>query len=108
MTTELPVREKLFDAMGYDWIRRSIKSQGAMCCTPMGELYQLAVKVLQEEGISEKDANDKIAHVWSMPDPVALCRPLGNVKSLFSTIKDMNFKIGVCTTDNRSKLEATM
>ncbi|EEY59251.1 uncharacterized protein PITG_11753 [Phytophthora infestans T30-4] len=36
MTTSLPVREKLFAAMGYDWISRSIKSKGALLClTPV-------------------------------------------------------------------------
>ena len=39
MTSKLPVREKLFDAMGYDWMKRSIRSSGAMCCTPVSQNY---------------------------------------------------------------------
>ncbi|CAI5720991.1 unnamed protein product [Peronospora destructor] len=101
MTTNLPVREKLFEAMGYDWISRSIKSKGALCCTPMGELYKLAVKVLVNEGMTQSKADEIIQQCWSMPDPVLTSRPLANVPTLFRTIKKMGMKIAVCTTDDR-------
>ena len=101
MTTKLPVREKLFQAMGYDWISRSIKSKGALCCTPMGELYKLAVKVLINEGMTQSKADAIIQQCWSMPDPVLTSRPLANVPTLFRTIKKMDMKIAVCTTDDR-------
>ncbi|DAZ97251.1 TPA: hypothetical protein N0F65_010413 [Lagenidium giganteum] len=101
MTTGLPVREKLFDAMGYDWIRRSIRSKGALCCTPMGELYKLAVRVLVTEGMAAEQAEVVIKQCWSMPDPVLTSRPLGDLGGLFRTIKLMDMKIAVCTTDDR-------
>ncbi|DBA02607.1 hypothetical protein Poli38472_014493 [Pythium oligandrum] len=101
MTTGLPVREKLFDAMGYDWIRRAIRSKGALCCTPMGELYKLAVRVLVNEGMPADEAEVVIRQCWSMPDPVLTSRPLGDLAGLFRTIKHMGIKIAVCTTDNR-------
>ncbi|KAG7388031.1 hypothetical protein PHYBOEH_008023 [Phytophthora boehmeriae] len=101
MTTALPVREKLFAAMGYDWIRRSIKSKGALCCTPMGELYKLAVKVLVAEGMTQSKADEVIQQCWSMPDPVLTSRPLADIPALFRTIKKMDMKIAVCTTDDR-------
>lgn len=101
MTTNLPVREKLFAAMGYDWITRSIKSKGALCCTPMGELYKLAVRVLVAEGMHQSKANEIIQQCWSMPDAVLTSRPLANIPALFRTIKKMDMKIAVCTTDDR-------
>lgn len=101
MTTNLPVREKLFDAMGYDWIRRSIRSKGALCCTPMGELYKLAVRVLVTEGMTQEKAEAVIKQCWSMPDPVTTSRPLADIGALFRTIKHMGMKIAVCTTDDR-------
>ncbi|KAE9000399.1 hypothetical protein PR003_g18740 [Phytophthora rubi] len=101
MTTGLPVREKLFAAMGYDWISRSIKSKGALCCTPMGELYKLAVRVLVAEGMRQSKADEVIQQCWSMPDPVLTSRPLANIPALFRTIKKMDMKIAVCTTDDR-------
>ncbi|EGZ24960.1 hypothetical protein PHYSODRAFT_344839 [Phytophthora sojae] len=101
MTTGLPVREKLFAAMGYDWISRSIKSKGALCCTPMGELYKLAVRVLVAEGMRQSKADEVIKQCWSMPDPVLTSRPLANIPALFRTIKKMDMKIAVCTTDDR-------
>ncbi|KAF4323277.1 hypothetical protein BBO99_00002259 [Phytophthora kernoviae] len=108
MTTGLPVREKLFAAMGYDWIRRSIKSKGALCCTPMGELYKLAVKVLVAEGMAQSKADNVIKQCWSMPDPVLTSRPLADIPALFRTIKKMNMKIAVCTTDDRQPTVDTL
>ncbi|KAJ0401100.1 hypothetical protein P43SY_005705 [Pythium insidiosum] len=108
MTTGLPVREKLFDAMGYDWIRRSVRSKGALCCTPMGELYKLAVKMLISEGMSPEKAEDVITKCWSMPDPVLTSRPLGDIAGLFRTIKQMGMKIAVCTTDDRQATVDTL
>lgn len=108
MTTGLPVREKLFDAMGYDWIRRSIRSKGALCCTPMGELYKLAAKVLVGEGMAAEAAEDVIRQCWRMPDPVATSRPLADLAGLFRTIKSMDMKIAVCTTDDRQATVDTL
>lgn len=101
MTTQLPVREKLFDAMGYDWICRSVRSKGALCCTPMGELYKLAVKVLVSEGMTAEAAESVIKQCWKMPNPVLTSRPLADLTGLFRTIKQMGMKIGICTTDDR-------
>lgn len=108
MTTSLPVREKLFDAMGYDWIRRSIRSKGALCCTPMGELYKLAVRVLVNEGMAHDKADAVIQQCWSMPDPVTTSRPLADIGALFRTIKHMGMKIAVCTTDDRQPTVDTL
>ena len=108
MTTHLPVREKLFDAMGYDWISRSIRSKGALCCTPMGELYKLAVRVLVTEGMAQAKAEHVIHQCWRMPDPVLTSRPLSNIPALFRTIRKMDMKIAVCTTDDRQPTVATL
>ena len=108
MIAELPVREKLFDSMGYDWIRRSIKSKGAMCCTPMRDLYKLAVQVLVDEGVEPPQALKTVQQVWSVPDPIASCRPLGDLHGIFQTLTKMNIKIGVCTTDCRVPTVATL
>lgn len=108
MTTGLPVREKLFDAMGYDWIRRSIRSKGALCCTPMGELYKLAVKVLVTEGMVTERADEVVRQCWSMPDPVLTSRPLADIGALFRSIQRMGMKIAVCTTDDRQSTIDTL
>lgn len=108
MTTQLPVREKLFDIMGYDWIRRSIRSKGALCCTPMGQLYQLAIQVLAGEGIAPDRASEIIAQVWALPDPIATSRPLGDIPALFQSLQRMSIKIAICTTDNRESTIGTL
>ncbi|RHY38537.1 hypothetical protein DYB38_008744 [Aphanomyces astaci] len=108
MTTRRPVREKFFDAMGYDWVGRAIRSKGALCCTPMGELYQIAHKGMVDEGMSVGDANAALDKVWHLPDPVETSRPLGDITGLFLTIKKMGMKIAICTADNRAATVQTM
>ncbi|RHY30634.1 hypothetical protein DYB32_007376 [Aphanomyces invadans] len=108
MTTRRPVREKFFDAMGYDWVGRAIRSKGALCCTPMGELYQIARKIMVEEGMSASDADIALDKVWHFPDPIDTSRPLGDIVGLFLTIKQMGMKIAICTADNRAATVQTM
>ncbi|CAK4066303.1 unnamed protein product [Aphanomyces euteiches] len=108
MTTRRPVREKYFDAMGYDWVTRSIRSKGALCCTPMAELYKIAKKVLVDEGMTDTAADEQLEKVWHLPDPIDLSRPLGDIPGLFLTIKQMGMKIAICTADNRAATAATM
>ncbi|KAF0689779.1 Aste57867_18798 [Aphanomyces stellatus] len=108
MTTKRPVREKFFDAMGYDWVARSIRSKGALCCTPMGELYAIARKVMLDEGMSVAAADVALEKVWHLPDPIETSRPLGDIPGLFLTIKQMGMKIAICTADNRGATADTM
>ncbi|ETW07367.1 hypothetical protein, variant [Aphanomyces invadans] len=87
---------------------RAIRSKGALCCTPMGELYQIARKIMVEEGMSASDADIALDKVWHFPDPIDTSRPLGDIVGLFLTIKQMGMKIAICTADNRAATVQTM
>jgi len=110
MASKQPLREALFDALGYDYIRRRVHSGGALCCTPMRHLRSLGEDVLKNSALklSQKEAEDMVSSIWQMPDPVSTARPLADLPKLFSTLRSMNMKIAVCTTDDHEAAENTL
>ena len=110
MQAKVDIREALFEKLGYDYLRRRVHSGGALCCTPMRHLRSLGEEVLRESklAMSKHDAADMISKVWAMPDPVATARPLTDLKVLFSTLRSMNMKIAVCTTDDHEAADNTL
>ena len=110
MASKQPLREALFDALGYDYMRRRVHSGGALCCTPMRNLRTLGEKVLMNSSLklSQKEAEDMVTSIWQMPDPVSTARPLADLPNLFHTLRSMNMKIAVCTTDDHEAAENTL
>jgi len=110
MASKQPLREALFDALGYDYIRRRVHSGGALCCTPMRNLRTLGENVLKESALklSQKEAEDMVTSIWQMPDPVSTARPLADLPRLFASLRAMNMKIAVCTTDDHGAAVNTL
>ena len=110
MASKQPLREALFDALGYDYIRRRVHSGGALCCTPMRNLRMIGENVLKSSALkcTQKEAEDLVTSIWQMPDPVSTARPLADLPKLFSTLRSMNMKIAVCTTDDHDAAVNTL
>jgi len=110
MEAKVDIREALFDKLGYDYLRRRVHSGGALCCTPMGKLRLLGEEVLRESklAMSPADAAHVMNRVWQMPDPVATARPLADLKVIFSTLRAMDMKVAVCTTDDHAAADNTL
>lgn len=110
MVSKQPLREALFDAFGYDYIRRKVHSGGALCCSPMRSLRTLAEQVLTKSSLklTPKEAEEMVTSIWQMPDPVLTARPLADLPRLFSTLRSMNMKIAVCTTDDHDAAVNTL
>ena len=110
MSTGLPLRNELFAAFGYDWLRRTVLSTGALCCRPMNELRDLAVDTVTAAGVANTDgrADELVDRHWEMPDAASMSRPLGDLTSVFKMIKGFGLKIAVCTADNREPTTETL
>lgn len=102
MVSKTQLREELFQALGYDYMNRRVFSGGALCCTPMRNLRNLAERVLEDSELrlTRDQAVEMVNGVWEMPDPVKSARPLTDLRTLFNTLRGMNMKIAVCTTDD--------
>ena len=108
MESKLPVRTVLFENLGYDWMKRAIVSQGAICCTPMDGLKEIARRCLLERGMDDDAATALIEQKWRLPDGREMCRPLANLPSLFTSLQNRGIKVAVCTSDSRAPTLQTL
>ena len=109
MHSELPVRDDLFDTLGYNYINRRVTSGSALCCTPMHTLRGQAEEMLSERHqMSTTASKEIIDKIWKMPDPRKLARPLVELPVLFEMLHSFNVKIAVSTTDDRAATVATL
>ena len=102
----LNVREALCLAMGFDEKARKVLAQGKLASRPMSQLHQLTVDVVKSFGLSSVDAERIVETAWCIPDPVILAKPLTDLRTLFSNLRDQGIQIAVATADDRSSTQA--
>lgn len=98
----------LFDALGFDAQAGRTIAGGPLAATPMVRLHELTVELLIEAGVVEATARAAVARAWNPPDPVALARPLAELRPLFAALKEPGRRIAVATTDDRRPTELTL
>lgn len=104
----LPIAEPLFNLLGFDPLRERVAPHGHLALTPAPELQALIIDLLQGAGLSRQAAEAALAAGWHTPDPVALARPMADLKGLFKTIRSHGAKIAVATADDRPLTEAIL
>jgi len=107
-TVDLPVAPLLFKALGFDPVGGRIAPHGHLALTPAAGLKALVADLLQAAGVSRQKAEAALTACWQVPDPVALARPVTDLKVLFAAIRSQGAKIAVATSDDRPSTEATL
>lgn len=102
----LEVRDALCLAMGYDDENKKVLAHGKLAATPMSQLYDLTVEVMQSLGQTVEDAKRTVEKGWCIPDPVLLAKPFTDTRALFSQLHEKNIKIAIATTDDRAPTQA--
>ena len=74
----------------------------------MARLRDRTREVLLASGINEDDAERALEATWHAPDPVALARPLTDLRALFDRLRGGGCRIAVATTDDRDPTERTL
>jgi phosphoglycolate phosphatase-like HAD superfamily hydrolase len=105
-TSGINVREALYMAMGYDESRKKVLANGKLAATPMSQLYQLTVEILQSLGLDEKKAKLVVEQAWCIPDPVLLAKPFTDTRALFASLHDKGIRIAIATADDRTPTQA--
>lgn len=101
--------ERLYKALDFYADTGQIAPHGHLSVTPMAGLRVLTVQVLiGDMGLSPADAEDTVARVWQIPDPVANAHPLADLDRLFTTLRAHGLKIAVATSDDRAPTVATL
>jgi len=106
LVSGLNVREALCLTMGYDDKTRKVSATGKLASRPMSQLYQATIHVVQSFGLNTSEAECIVEKAWCIPDPVMLARPLTNLWSLFSNLREHGIQIAIATADDRAPTQA--
>jgi HAD superfamily hydrolase (TIGR01549 family) len=101
-----PMREALCLAFGYDHTRRKVLADGKLAATPMWQLYNLTVEVVQSQGVDVETAKQLVEQAWVIPEPVELAKPFTDTRALFSRLYHQGIRIAIATTDDRDPTQA--
>ncbi len=104
--SKIPMREALCLAFGYDHARRKVLADGKLAATPMWQLYDLTVEVVQSQGVDMETAKQFVEKAWVIPEPVELAKPFTDTRALFSRLYQQGIKIAIATTDDRDPTQA--
>ena len=108
MATSQTVDEPLFAMLGYDPVSGTVLAGGGLAATPMARLRERTRDVLVGTGLSANEADRALRAAWQAPDPVALARPLRDLRSLFDWLHETGRLVAVATSDDREPTERTL
>jgi phosphoglycolate phosphatase-like HAD superfamily hydrolase len=103
-----PVTDRLFLEMGFDPVSGRVLAYGKLAATPNARLRDLTVEMLRGMGLAPEAAEAAVAAAWHIPDPVALARPVTDLRALFGALRERGLKVAIATTDDRAPTEATL
>ena len=98
----------LLDALGFDATTGRTIAGGPLAATPMARLHELTAELLIAAGVDEGAARAAVARAWEPPDPVALARPVTELRPLFLALRAAGRRIAVATSDDRAPTEMTL
>jgi phosphoglycolate phosphatase len=98
----------LFEALGYDVTTGRTIAGGPLAATPMARLHELTAELLIAAGVEEGSARAAVARAWEPPDPVALARPVADLRPMLSALRAAGCRIAVATSDDRGPTQMTL
>lgn len=99
---------RLYAAMGYDAGHHKVIAGSPLAAHSMADLNLLTRQVAEAGGLSAAEARRVTDAAWFVPDPVAMARPLADLRALFLSLRARGLQIGVATSDDRASTIATL
>ena len=106
VVSELDVRTELYEAFGYDAVKRKVAAGGKLASRPMAYLYQLTIAVMEKAGLASPKAAEAVEKAWHIPDPVLLAKPFTDLRVLFAALRKQGIHIAIATADDRAPTQA--
>jgi len=106
--TGLPLREGLYPLLGVERGTGRVEAHGLMAATPMRRLREVVEGYVSDAGAGPAAAARAIASAWYAPDPVALARPVADLKDLLRALRQRVPTFAVATSDDRDPTERTL
>jgi phosphoglycolate phosphatase len=106
--TDHPFATRLHDVLGVDLATGLVQAHGLLAATPMARIREVVEAVAADElGASARTAA-VVDAVWAPPDPVALARPVGDLRSLLERLRESGRHVAIATSDDRDPTERTL
>jgi phosphoglycolate phosphatase-like HAD superfamily hydrolase len=103
-----PVSLDVFAAIGFDPASGRVAPHSELATGTMAGIEETVARVLRRYCPSIAAARRATEAAWSVPDPVALAVPLGDLPRIVDTLRDGGRRIAVVTTDDRGPTDATL
>lgn len=100
--------DPLFDLLGVDREQGLVRSHGLLAATPMARIREHVAALLESRGLTAAEAEAALAAAWLPPDPVALARPVTDLRPLLTALLGPGRRLAVATSDDRDPTERTL
>jgi phosphoglycolate phosphatase len=107
-TIRRPVSLDVFATIGFDPTTGRVAAGAPLATATMAGIEETVARLLRRWCPSIAAARRATAAAWSIPDPVALAVPLGDVRAIFGRLRADGRRIAVVTTDDRAPTDATL
>lgn len=104
----LSLRDGLYPLLGVDAATGIVHAHGLLAATPMSRIREVVEAHVAESGASPDVASAAVASAWHAPDPVALARPVTDLRVLLRRLRKQVGTFAVATSDDRLPTERTL
>jgi phosphoglycolate phosphatase-like HAD superfamily hydrolase len=104
----LALREGLYALLGVDLETGLVHAHGLLAATPMSRIREAIVAFLADAGAAPDLAESAVARAWDAPDPVALARPVTDLRALLARLRSRVGLFAVATSDDRDPTVRTL
>lgn len=98
--TSKDIEDNLYDLLGYDKKAKKVKL-GMLAEKTHPYIQQKLVEMLLKEGFSSWEAKNVVEKTWKDTPENMQIKSTGNLRSLFTRLKQNKIKIAICTSDSR-------
>lgn len=106
--SSLALREGLYPLLGVDRATGLVHAHGRLAATPMSRIREAVVAFVAESGATAEVAAAAVRAAWHAPDPVALARPVTDLRALLGRLRLRVGTFAVATSDDRRPTERTL
>jgi phosphoglycolate phosphatase len=102
------LREGLYALLGVDLETGLVHAHGLLAATPMSRIREAVVAFLADARAAPGLAERAVDRAWDAPDPVALARPVTDLRALLARLRSRVGLFAVATSDDRDPTVRTL
>jgi phosphoglycolate phosphatase len=108
VATALSLRDGLYALLGVDLETGLVHAHGLLAATPMSRIRDAVVAFVRDASAAPDRAEAAVDRAWDAPDPVALARPVTDLRALFARLRPRVRLFALATSDDRDPTVRTL